>query len=372
MKDISAHAWELHRRAVVIDGHSDILMALADGTTRLGSQLAVPDPSNWVSPFPPLEATEVPPGPLTPTQHTLCFGSAGQYSIPQFVAGGITVQVCAIYIDDKYLGCALQRGLEMAWWLHHEVRANPGFELVRQAVDIPRLKQEGKTGAILSLEGLEALGNDLRFLDIYAQLGLRMASLTHNRRNLFADGPQPGVRTGGLTELGRQAICRMNELGIVVDLVHTNETCFWEILELVKAPVAISHLSPYAFARWRGEPWPCPRFNPHQDRAALEAVARNGGVVGLIYFGFETIDAVVENIEHLLELIGPDHVGLGSDFWGAQFAPRGLEEISQVPRLTDRLVARGHADEIVLKLLGGNFLRLFQQAWTDPRVGGSR
>jgi membrane dipeptidase len=356
----ATHAAKLHQRAIVIDGHSDILMAIADKKARLNAWLQLPDPAHWE---PPLRADWSAEQFHALQPHTLYFGSAGLYSLPQFRAGGLTVQICAIYLKDMQLDHAVQRGLEMAWWLHREVQENPGFELVRTTRDIERIKQEGKCGAILSFEGLEPLGPDLWMLDLYYQLGLRMASLTHNRRNLYADGVQSTVKTGGLTRLGKQAIRRMNELGIVVDLVHLNETGFWEVLELTQAPVIFSHTSPFCFGRLPQSDPPRPGFDLTRDRARLEALARNGGVLGVIFFDQGELDKVVGDIEFLLELIGPDHVGLGSDYYGAQFAPLGLEDISKVPAITQALVKRGHSDEVILKILGGNFMRVFEQVW---------
>jgi len=354
------HANELHQRAIVIDGHSDILMAVTDNKARLGDWLQLPDPATWQ---PPVRA-DWSAGKLHGLQpHTLYFGSAGQYSLPQFQAGGVTVQICAIYLENGQLSYAVRRGLEMSWWLHHEVQENSGFELVRTTADITRLKQAGKCGAILSFEGLEPLGPDLWMLDLYYQLGLRMASLTHNRRNLYADGVQTGVKGGGLTELGKQAVRRMNELGIVIDLVHLNETGFWEVLEQTQAPVVFSHTSPYCFSRLPQTDPPHPGFVLRRDRGRLEALARNGGLLGVIFFDQGELDKVVGDIEFLLELIGPDHVGLGSDYYGAQFAPLGLEDISKVPAITRLLVKRGHSDEVILKILGGNFMRVFEQVW---------
>ncbi len=355
-----SHALELHRSAIVIDGHSDILMQVADGKTQLGTWAHLPDPNAWQSDF----FLESFPDFLSGfSKYDLFFGSAGLYSVPQWLAGGVTAQGCAIYLEDDQVNTALQRALQMTWYLHHEAEINPAFELVTSLETIHRLKREGKTGAILSFEGCEPLGADLRLLDLFYKLGLRVASLTHNRRNLFADGPQHGVKTGGLTGLGKQAIRRMNELGIVIDLVHTNEAAFWEILDLTQAPAIMSHTSPFVFSRSYDEWPPVPGFDLARDRARLEAVAKNGGVLGIIFCMQGDINKVVADIELVMETIGPDHIGLGSDLYGPLLSPKGLEDISKLPALTQRLVARGHSDETICKILAGNYLRVFAQVW---------
>jgi membrane dipeptidase len=358
----AAHAAELHRQAIVIDGHSDILCPIADGKTRLSERVVLPDPETW----------QPPPGVTGHDEfrfsaHSLFFGPMGQYDIPRFVEGGVTVQVCAIYAGDHELDHALHRGLEMAWCLHREAEEVEGFDLVTSVADIHRLKREGRSGAILALEGCDVLGSDARMLDLYYKLGLRMASLTHCRRNWYADGPQPGVSTGGLTASGRRLVERMNELGIVVDLVHINEIGFWEILELTTAPVVLSHSSGTMFSLPVGLPYGAPGSRPgldaSRDRKRLEAIAGNGGVLGIIFFEKVDIDDVVTDIETALEIMGPEHVGLGSDYFGLELAPEGLEDIGKLPLLTRRLVERGHTDEVILRVLGGNYLRLFEQVW---------
>jgi membrane dipeptidase len=358
-------AQALHQRAIVIDSHSDILMAIADGVTRFGEWMALPDPQTWTPP--PRAAAPVDLAPPTSSfganRHTEYFGSAGQYSLPQMRAGGLTVQVCALYLEDRQLDRALQRGLEMTWWLLREVRDNPGFELVRSPGDIRRIKQAGGCGAILAFEGLEALGGEVRFLDLYYQLGLRIASLTHNRRNAFADGPQGDVITGGLTHLGRLAVRRMNELGILLDLAHINAAAYWEILQRSEFPVIHSHLSPYSFSLMRGETPPYKDFFSSDSKERLKALAQKDGVAGCIFFGHETLEDVVETIETLAELMGPAHVGLGSDFYGLQFAPRGLEGMDKLPAITALLQARGWGEADILGVLGGNYLRVFEAVW---------
>lgn len=367
LTDLDAHATELHQQAIVIDGHSDILMPVADGKMRLGDRVSVPDPDAWEMP-PNLEQSALVQFGLKP--HAAFFGPMGQYDLPRFFEGGITAQVCAIYVGDSQLGWALRRGLEMTWHLHNAIETNDALELVTTVADLQRVKQEGKCGLILSFEGCEALGADPRFLDLYYKLGLRMVSLTHIRRNLFADGCRGADKQGGLTPLGKQLVRRLNELGIVIDLVHVGEVGYWEILDLTTAPVILSHSTPTMFPNsdpkagtLLGGKFPRPRLELPRDRAMLEALAKNGGVLGAIWIGHASIDDVVRDIETALEVMGPDHVGLGSDLYGLEQAPRGLEDISKTPALTRRLLERGHADEVVLKILGGNYVRVFEQVW---------
>ena len=161
----------------------------------------------------------------------------------------------------------------------------------------------------------------------------------------------------------------MNELGIVVDLVHVNDIGFWEILELSQAPVVCSHSTGTMFVT-PGQEAVGPLGIPGRpglalprDRERLEAIARNGGVLGIISFYKESLDDVIADIETALDVIGPDHVGLGSDYYGLELAPRGLEDIGKLPAVTKCLVVRGHSDEVILKILGGNLLRVFEQVW---------
>ncbi|MGD0112553.1 MAG: membrane dipeptidase [Armatimonadota bacterium] len=360
--EAAGHAAELHRKAIVIDCHSDILMPIADGLIRLGTDVEIPDPARWKPPF------EIVGTPSYDYRWPLndMFGCIGQYSLPKFVAGGLTAQVCAAFVEDHQLDHALKRALQMVYWLHREAKDNPGFELVKTAADIRRLKAEGKCGGILALEGLEPVGPDLNLLDIFYELGLRMASLTHNRKNYFADGTLHYVKAGGLSDAGRQAVKRMNELGIVVDVCHIDQEGFLETLEISTQPVVLSHRSPLKYFPLRAEDSPFhPAYNVTRGRERLEALARNGGVFGVFFLSCKDVDDVVADIEHVIGTVGPDYVGLGSDLYGLQSAPKGLEDISKVPALTEALVRRGHSDEVILKVLGENFMRVFEQAWKD-------
>jgi membrane dipeptidase len=216
----------------------------------------------------------------------------------------------------------------------------------------------------MALEGLEPLGYDLKLLDLFYRLGVRVAGLAHNRRNYFSDGTQYHVRTGGLSEPGRQAIRRMNELGIVVDLGHLDAEGFSEALEVTQAPAVLSHRSPRLFFPLKPEDSRFHRiYDVSRGRERLEALARNGGVFGVFFLGAKDAEDVVADIEYVIDLVGPDHVGLGSDLYGLRRSPKGLEEMSKTPAITECLVRRGHSDEVILKVLGGNFVRVFQQVW---------
>lgn len=365
-RETEQHARELHGRAVVIDGHSDVLIPVGEGKMELWERPKAPDPETWQ---PPTGLEKHPFVKFGMSPHTVYFGPMGQYDVPRFKEGGLTVQVCAIYLDDDKLRDPLRHGLDMAWHLRHAAEQTPDFELVTTARDVRRLKEQGKTGAVLSFEGCEALGAAPRMLDLYHALGLRIASLTHTRRNLFADGCGAADEQGGLTPLGKQLVGRMQELKIVVDLVHIGHVGFWEVLDLIEAPPILSHSTPTMFpdsvARSPLRGFPRPRLELPRDREVMEAIVDRGGVLGVIWALHPDIDAVVRDVETALEIMGPDHVGLGSDLYGPELAPRGLEDISKIPALTEKLVERGHSDDTITKFLGGNYLRVFEQVWGE-------
>ena len=119
-----------------------------------------------------------------------------------------------------------------------------------------------------------------------------------------------------------------------------------------------------AFSRPEDSPFH-PSYDVSRGRERLEALAQNGGVFGVFFLVAEDVADVVDDIEHVIDLVGPDHVGLGSDLYGLHHAPKGLEDISKVPAITECMVRRGHSDEVILKVLGGNFMRVFGQVWKD-------
>jgi membrane dipeptidase len=348
-------AAQLHRESIVIDIHNDILMPIADNKMRLGDRVELPDPATWEPPLGLFPTGLANLGHYPP--HTAYYQTMGLYDIPRLLEGGVTVEGYAIYIENGQLDHALKRGLEMVYCLHREARENENFDLVTTVEDIHRIKREGKTGGFLALEGFEPLACDLRMLDLYYELGLRMASLTHSRRNYFADGThRNGGAYGGLTNLGQQAVKRMNELGIVIDIVHLTIPGLWELLEITEHPVVYSHTSPTrgCYPDYHGE---------ENTRQLLDAVAKNGGVVAIIGYNQKSLDTYIDDIEFVINAIGADHVGLGTDFFGIERVPTDFVGMKDTPNVTRRLIERGHSDEVIQKILGGNFLRVFGQVW---------
>jgi membrane dipeptidase len=348
----------LHQQAIVIDGHSDILNLVADGRLRLRDHPIVPPPASWPADLFAQAESLTTPYQLSP--YTTWYQCLGQYDIPCFRAGGVTAQIAAIYVDDAYRATALERALLMVAALHREIDENPdALLLATSAADIRRAKAEGKTALLLSFEGGEPLGQSLALLDIFYRLGLRMISLTHSRRNALADGTQLGVTTGGLTSLGRALIERMHELGIVVDLAHLADTGIWEILQIAHDPVVLTHTNIRSgMAGYRAG---LLETHPQHGTSKLRAIAATGGVVGVIFWGQADIEAVADEIEAAIEHAGDDHIALGSDLYGLEQAPRGLEDIGRLPALTEVLQRRGHTDSTIMKLLGGNMLRVLDQ-----------
>ncbi|MFT4040551.1 MAG: dipeptidase [Thermomicrobiales bacterium] len=352
----------LHERAIIIDGHCDILMAIADRKMRLGERVELPDPATWQAPQGWAETEETQLYNFSP--HTAYFQTMGQYDIPRFREGGLTSQAMAIFIDSPHLDRALHRTMEMIAWLRREAEENADFALVRSVADIERVKAEGITSGFLTFEGFESLECDLKLLEVFYDLGLRMASMTHSRRNFFADGTQMGVRTGGLSKPGQQAVARMNELGIVIDLAHLNVPGCWEVVERSAAPVLLSHTSPGKY--FPADPTASPLYPDiltDQSRPLLDAIANTGGLVGIIGYNQPDLAAFIDDIDYVVRAVGVDHVGLGTDFFGIERAPTGFTTMAELPNLTLGLVERGYTDDDILKILGGNYLRVFRQVW---------
>lgn len=363
--EISERAARLHREAVIIDGHSDILLPIVDGRTTLTRAFPEAEHVRWQAVarhMPPPPAAGDLPWDWDPLG--LLIGPAGQYELPVLEQGGITAQTVAIYMHEEHLNHPLETALEMVAILHREIDEQPErCLLATSAADLRRAKEAGKVAYILAFEGAEPIGRRLALWEVFARLGLRMATLTHSRRNDLADGTQLHINTGGLTSLGKESVKICGELGIVIDTAHIADRGFWDIIELAEGPILCSHTSVLQVIEGYRAPWD--EINPTYGMTKIEAIARKGGLIGVVFAGMADASGLVDEVDAIVEQAGPDHVGLGSDFYGLDLPgfPSDLRHMGEYPVLTQRLVERGYDDETIHKVLGGNFLRIFEQVW---------
>ncbi len=340
-RDQEEHALELHRRAIVVDFHCDVVLAtLPDSAFLIGGGV----------------------------KRTLAERSTeGHVDIPRLLEGGVDCQVFSHFVEPIYNPIATRRMLQVMGYSLSEIEKNSDkLEVVTKAEEIYR-NHGKKISVIIGFEGGEAIDQDLRLLRMFYRLGLRRLTLCWNNRNAIADGVRWQRSKGGLTEFGASVVEECNKLGILVDVSHLTDPGFWDVLEVSKDPVIASHSNCRAL---------CPSMRNLTDEM-IKALAEKGGVIGVNYAQFfligreelkkgkvATVETVVDHIDHIVEVTGStDHVGLGSDFDGVPRVAEGLEDVSKLPNLTKSLVARGYSDQEIEKILGGNFLCVIKTVW---------
>jgi membrane dipeptidase len=235
----------------------------------------------------------------------------GDFWLPQLRSGGVLLQVLPVYTEEEFVSSgALRRAmviLETARWL---AGLHPADVAIAQTgEEISEIIASGRIALVLALEGGEPFGADLGLIDGFARLGVRMASLTWNRRTMLADGVGVRATGGGLTPLGMEAVAEMERCGIVVDVSHLSDAGLADVLELVKRPIIASHSS-------------CRALHPHPRNLAddqLLAIARTGGMVCVNAFGGflshrPSLGDYVNHIAHAISLMGDRAVGIGADF----------------------------------------------------------
>jgi len=332
----------VHRSALLIDGHNDVTSRTVRGWD-IGSE--------------------------KDARHT---------SIAKLRAGGVGAQFFAAYVSADLIdkGGSARRALEMIDTIRHDIVGRyPGqFALALTAEQIEAAHRAGKIAALIGIEGGHAIENEPRLLRAFYDLGARYMTLTHTRDLPWA-GSSAESSNRGLSDLGRRIIEEMNRLGMMVDVAHVSDRTFWDVIEASRAPVFSSHSSARALSR-------IPR---NMSDEMIRAVAKKGGLV-MINLGCEfisqrsadtspwihpelgknarceqaTLDEVVAHFEHIRKIAGVDFVGLGSDFDGVSCTPKGLEDVSQWPNLTRRLLEKGFSPEEIRKIYGGNFLRFLR------------
>ena len=303
-------------------------------------------------------------------------GSLGSEWLPRLRAGAVRVVVCAVYIDSIYLPeGALRRAVQLVDALLEEIAAcRDEIELALTGADVERITGDGKIAAILAFEGAEPMGQDLSALRLFYRLGMRMLSFAWMRRTAFGDGAWENDSRGGLTRLGRDAVHEMNRMGIIADVSHASDQTTWDILETSSRPVIASHSNARAL-----------QVHPRNlTDEMIEAIAASGGLVGVVAVaGYiadsePTVARWADHVNHIVELAGIDHVGVGCDFYddimamGAsqeipawnpggglgQLSFAGMRTWEDLPGLTTELVRRGYTEADLRKIYHENFSRV--------------
>lgn len=330
----------------------------------------------------------------------------GHVDIPRMREGGMNAIFFSIWIDGRIMGPpAVEKALDQIDAVHENaLKYSREMAFCRTAEEVRRAHAQGKIAALIGVEGGHMIGNDIRVLRMFGDLGVLYMTLTHFYNDEWADSSTDKPAHNGLTDFGKEVVREMNRQGIMVDISHVSDKTFFDALEVSKAPLIASHSSCRALC------------NHPRDMSddMIKALAAKGGVIQINYersfidqaykdaydkvFGgvvaaTEKItkecaddsdcvarkskdlqtqlegsgalprvswERIIDHIDHVVKLVGPDHVGLGSDFDGATM-PDGMEDCSKLPKITEALMRKGYKDEDIRKILGENLLRVMEQ-----------
>ncbi len=282
----------------------------------------------------------------------------GHVDLPRMREGGVSGQFFGLWtVPYPQRGCAASVHAQLDALDRAMARIPDQLTWARTADEVRAAKQRGAIAALGGIEGGQALEGDLDRLAGFAAHGVRYLGLLHFSANQLG-APSKGVGAdpdAPLTDFGRDAVREANRLGVLVDLAHVSRAGFFDALEVTRSPVVVSHTGVAG-------------VNPHWrniDDEQLRAMADNGGCVGVIFakrfLGARGLDAVCDHILHIIDVAGEDLPALGSDYDGFVVPPDGLEDISQLPRLTAALSGRGLRPETLKKILGENVLRVLAE-----------
>ncbi len=366
--DLASRARKLHFSSIVVDTHDDTTQRFLDGNFDLAPRNA-----------------------------------EGSVDIPRMKEGGLSAIFFSIWMPSKITGPeAVKRALDQIDAVREQVRKHPhDLVLATTAAEVREARKQSKIAALLGVEGGHMIASDLGVLRTYAALGVRYMTLTHSGNAEWADSSTDKPVHNGLTDFGKDVVREMNRLGVMVDISHVSDKTFRDVLEISKAPVIASHSSCRALCdaprnmtddmmralaakngvvqinyhigflsqEFRDAEKADPTIN---DAIALEVRKRCGDKEGCQLIEGDKITReyveqgklprvdwtkIIEHIDHAVRVAGVDHVGLGSDFDGANM-PFGMEDASKLPKITEALLQKGYAESDVKKILGENTLRV--------------
>jgi membrane dipeptidase len=289
--------------------------------------------------------------------------------------GGITARFASVYVKSSYLPeMGSRRAIESIEAVRQDINESEKVSLGKSVNELRKENKKGKYALMLSMEGAEPIQNSLRLLNVYYDLGVRMMTLTHSRRNDVGTGSYTSVgadeREGGISDFGEKVIRRMEELGMAIDISHLNDEGFWDVIEITDGPVVASHSNARALCD-----------NPRNlTDEQLKAIAEKDGVVGLAsgvdnFVKPENADLedFLEHLDYMVGLIGVEHVGFGFDYWEylEEYFPgasedwgrgiKGMSDSSEVDILIRELKERGYSEKDIEKMMRENFLTALEQ-----------
>lgn len=328
----------------------------------------------------------------------------GDFDYPRAVKGGLNAPFMSIYIPASYEGEGKDYGVQLAHQLIDSVeaianRAPDKFAVAYSTKDVEEHFKQGKISLPMGMENGSPIANSFENLKMFHDRGIRYVTLSHSLVNHISDSSYDLRRKwNGLSPFGKELIVEMNKIGMLVDISHVSDEAFYQAVAISKVPVIASHSSLRKFT---------PGFERNMDDEMIKALAQNGGVIQInfgssfisattrqwgatlnkkyeesgtkrgeekakeiaaIYkknnpYPFASLDMVLDHIDHVRDLVGIDHIGIGSDYDGVgDSLPRGLKDVSYFPNLVQGLLNRGYSEKDIKKILSGNFMRVWKAA----------
>lgn len=362
-------AMKIHQEAIVIDTHCDTPMVMLDKGLDIGQK-----------------------------------SNTNDLDLIRMKEGGLDAVFFAAFVaNDLDQKNPAKKALEMIDVIYEQVGKYP--DLARMAFspgDIWDIHREGKRAILIGIENGGPLEGNLHVLRDFYRLGVRYITLTHNGNNDICDSSGAGTpKWNGISPFGKEVIKEMNRLGMLIDVSHISDKAFQDVLEFSEAPVFASHSSTRCLCG----------VGRNMSDDMICALAKKGGVIQITYCSFfvdddyrkkaeanekllepemnlikekykdnpeafwneaivlwkknappaPALEKLIDHIDHAVKLVGVDHVGLGSDYDGAGSYPVGLENVSGIPLITYHLLKRGYSEKSIKKILGSNFLRVFER-----------
>jgi membrane dipeptidase len=297
-----------------------------------------------------------------PFYHLADFHTYNHTDIPRLFTGGVDVQFFAVWVNPStHLQNSYNRALSIINVFNSEMSLNPTtIGQARTKAESDSLNAQNKIAAVLAVEGGHAIEDDIQKLKTLHQMGMRYLTITWNNSTNWAVSAQDNRSTTvGLSAFGEQVIRTMDTLGIMIDVSHTGIKTIQDILNITTNPIIASHSGVRALRN---------HYRNLYDNQII-SIANTGGVIGIVFYppflsstGSATISTVADHIDYIVNLVGIDHVGLGSDFDGiGTNTVIGLDDVTKFPDLTLELLSRGYSRADIAKILGDNFLRVFEQ-----------